>query len=65
MSRTRLVSGVKIQALKMIIQSGWKPDFKKTTRQGRAIGLGDDRNVIKGTFLAVSKETPPYEKRFV
>jgi hypothetical protein len=54
-----------MQALKMVVQAGWKLGFKKTIRQGRAVGLGDDRNVIKRTFLTVSKETPPYEKRFV
>ena len=49
----------------MIIQSGRKLGFKKTIRQGRAVGLGDDRNVIKTTFLAISEKTPLYEKRFV
>ncbi len=63
--RKKLVSDVKIQALEMIIQSGRKLGFKKTIRQGRAMGLGDDRNVIKRTFLAVSEKTPFYEKRFV
>jgi len=48
-----------MQALEMIIQAGWKLGLKKTTHQGRAMGLADDRNVIKRTFLAVSEETPP------
>ncbi len=64
-SRKKLVSGKKMQALEMIIQAGWKLGLKKTIHQGRAMGLADDRNVIKRTFLAVSEETPPYEKRFV
>jgi len=61
----RSVSSVKMQALKMIIQSGRELGFKKTIRQGRAMRLGNDRNKIKRTFLAVSKEAPPDKKCFV
>jgi hypothetical protein len=49
----------------MIIQSGRKLGFKKTIRQGRAMRLGNHRNVIKGTFFTVSKKTPFHKKRFV
>lgn len=49
----------------MIIQAGGKLDFKKTVCQRRTVGLADDRYIIKGVFLAVSKETPPYEQGFV
>ena len=59
------VSSIKMQALKMIVQSGGELGFKKTIRQGRAMRLGNDRNKIKRTFLAVSKETPPDEKCLV
>ncbi len=54
-----------MQGLEMVVQSGGELGFKKTVRQGRAMGLGDGRNVIKRAFLAVSKETPLYEKSFV
>ena len=64
-SREKSLSGEKVQALEMIIHSGRKLDFKKTIRQGRAMGLSDDRNKIKRAFLTVSKETPSYEKRLV
>jgi len=63
--RTKLVSGVKMQSLEMVTQSGRVFNIKKIIRQGRAMGLGDDRNVIKRTFLAVSEETPPDKKCFV
>lgn len=40
-------------------------DLKKIINQGRAVGFGDHRNIIKRTFRAVSKQTPPYKKGFV
>lgn len=54
-----------MKALKTVIEAGRMFDLKKIIDPGRAVGLADHRNVIKGTFLAVSKQTPPYEKRFV
>ncbi len=54
-----------MKALKTVIEAGRMFDLEKIIDQGRAVGLTDHRNVIKRTFLAVSKKTPPYEKRFV
>ena len=60
----KLISGEKIQALKTIAQAGRKIDLKKTIRQRGAVGLADDRNVIKGAFLTTSKKTPSHEEWF-
>jgi len=49
----------------MVIEPGWMFDLEKIISQGRAVALGDHRNIIKRTFLAVSKQTPSYKKRFV
>ena len=54
-----------MKALKTVIEAGRMFDLEKIIDQGRAVGLADHRNVIKGTFLAVSKQTPSYKKRFV
>ncbi len=54
-----------MKALKMVIEPVWMFDLKKIISQGRAMALGDHRNIIKRTFLAVSKQTPSYKKRFV
>lgn len=59
-----LISSEKIQALKTIAQARRKTDLKKTIRQRGAVGLADDGNVVKGTFHATSKETPPHEEWF-
>ncbi len=48
----------------MIFQAGGKIDLKKTIRRRGAVGLADDRNVIKRAFLAAAKETPPHEECF-
>ncbi len=63
--RPGLFSGGKMKALKTVIEAGRMFDLEKIIDQRRAVGLADHRNVIKRTFLAVSKQTPPYEKRFV
>ena len=49
----------------MVIEPVWMIDMKKIISQGRAMALGDHRNIIIRTFLAVSKQTPSYKKRFV
>ncbi len=54
-----------MKTLKTVIEAVRMFDLKKIIDPGRAVGLADHRNVIKRTFLAVSEQTPPYEKCFV
>ncbi len=63
--RPGLLSGGKMKALKTVIEAGRMFDLKKIIDQGRAVGIGDHRNIIIRTFLAVSKQTPPYKQGFV
>ena len=60
-----LISRIKMEPLKTIVEAWRMFDLKKAAGQGRAVRFGNHRYEIVGAFLTVPEKTPSHEQGFL